>query len=161
MADMMELERVKEWGEEYPREWWALEALPPEDPLRDDVVAAILQNRPGDPSIDQLLLYASALEVQERAVKAGTVKPAPDVGPRRPYEIHVIKMVKMLSMEKDLFFRVGFWTDEGWSGYFDTTNPRVVECVNKHKGEILTVIGEVERKLYDFLVVLGGRINIV
>jgi len=157
----MELERVKQWGEEYPREWWALEALAPEDPLRDDVVAAILQDRPEDPSIDQLLLYASALEAHERAVRAGTVSSAPDVGLRRPYEIRVTKMVKMISMEKDLFFRVNFWTDEGWSGYFDTTNPRVVEHVNKHKGVPVTLIGEVERKLYDFLVVLGGRINIV
>lgn len=160
--DILQSERVKEWSEEHPREWWAFEQLSDEDPLRDDVLADILRPGTSGDAMDRLVRYAAALEVHERASRAGTVSSAPRVGLRRPFDIRVIDMVKSTSLQRDLFFRVHFWTDEGWSGHFDTTNPKIVERINRNKGsEPLQVVAEVQQRLYDFLVVLGGRINIV
>jgi hypothetical protein len=159
--DPEQLPRVQEWKEFYPREGWALDELHEHDPLRSRVYAAILQNRDEDPAIDDLVRFADALEARQNAVSDGTMKSAPPVKYRRAYDVRVVRM-KHVSHEDSPYFRIDFTTREGWSGFFDTENPLVVEQVNKHKGpQPLTVVGEVVKRPYDFMVKLGGPIRIV
>lgn len=154
--------RVEEWRRKYPQEWWAFNQLKETDGMRERVIAAVLAGRQDDEAIDDLVRFAEALEGNRRAARSGTLTPPPPVGERRPLEVRVKRMTKMRRNGR-LFFRVDFATRQGWSGYFDTSAPEVVERVSKHRrrSRPLTVVGEVTAHPYDFLVVLGGRVRIV
>lgn len=140
--------------------WWAFEQLSDTDELRDRVLAGIVKDSMAPAVIDALVRFADALENRERAEEAGTVSAPPDVGMRRPINIVVTRMTKV-NWNRDKTFRVDFVTEHGWSGFFDTKNPRLVEQISKAKNKPLTVVGEVERHIYEFLVVLGGRVRAV
>jgi hypothetical protein len=160
------IEEAQEWAQANPRLWWAFEQLNDDDDLRDRVLVGILKDSMPSQVIDDLVRFADALEVQERAEATGTVTPPPDVGMRRSFEITVTRMSKVgnWSLNRNRTFRVDFVTDQGWAGYFDTRNPRLVEQINKtlkQERQTITVVGEIEQHLYDFLVVLGGRVRIV
>ena len=62
-----------------------------------------------------------------------------------------------------LFFRVNFTSPDGWGGYFDTTNPGVVEKIDKMRNhaQLLTLVGEISRRPYEFYVELDGNVRIV
>ena len=154
--------RVEEWRRTRPQEWWAFNQLKASDAVRERVLAAVLAGREEDPAIDDLLRYGEALEGNRRAARNGTLTPPPPLGERRPIEVTIRRMTKITS-DGQLFFRVDFTTTQGWSGYFDTTVPDVVERIAKHRqrSRPLTVVGEVTAQPYDFLVVLGGRVRIV
>lgn len=159
------MEEAQEWAQENPRLWWAFEQLNDDDDLRDRVLVGILKENMPAEVIDDLVRFADALEVRERAEATGTVITAPDVGMRRSIEITVTRMSKVnWSLNRARTFRVDFVTNQGWAGYFDTRNPRLVEQINKtlkRERQTITVVGEIEQHLYDFLVVLGGRVRIV
>lgn len=154
--------RVEDWRRRHPREWWAFNQLNPHDAVRERVIAAVLAGREGDAAFDEILRLAEAMEGNRRAARAGTLAAPPPVGERRPVEVTVKRMTKMRE-DGRLFFRVDFSTPYGWSGYFDTEAPEVVERVAKHRqrSKLLTVVGEVTARPYDFLVVLGGRVRIL
>jgi hypothetical protein len=154
--------RVEEWRKKHPQEWWAFNQLRETDEVRERVIAAVMAGRAEDPAIDELVRYGEAIEGNRRAARAGTLTPPPPLGERRPIEVTIRRMTKM-RQDGHLFFRVDFATTHGWSGYFDTTAPEVVERVAKHRhrSRPLTVVGEVTAHPYDFLVVLGGRVRIV
>ena len=146
------------WAEENPRLWWAFEQLDESDELRDRVLAGIVKDDMPPAVIDDLVRFADGLENRERAESAGTMSAPPEVGMRRPFNIVVTRMTKV-NWNRNKTFRVDFVTNYGWSGFFDTKNPAIVAQATKNK--TLTVVGEVERHLYDFLVVIGGRVRIV
>ena len=161
MTNPADLARVREWMDSYPREGWALEELPADDPLRTRAVAAILQHRShDDEAIDELARYADALEAHQQAEEAGKVMPAPPLKRCRQYKVQIVRM-KHVANDQSACFRVDFVTDQGWSGFFDTTNPLVVEKINKHTGLAITLVGEVIERPYDFMVKLGGPVRIV
>jgi len=151
-------QEMKAWAEENPRLWWAFEQLDDTDELRDRALAGIVKENMPETVIDDLVRFADGLENRERAETAGTVSAPPGVGLRRPFNIVVTRMTKV-NWNRDKTFRVDFVTEHGWSGFFDTKNPRLVERVSKSQNKALTIVGEVERHLYDFLVVLGGRVR--
>jgi hypothetical protein len=161
-ADVLDHPRVEEWRRRHPQEWWALNQLRESDETRDRVLAAVLAGRHEDEAIDELVRFAEAMEGNQRAARDGTLAPPPPLGERRPLEVRIKRMTKMRKDDR-LFFRVDFATPFGWSGYFDTSAPDVVERVAKHRhrSRPLTVVGEVAAHPYDFLVVLGGRVRIV
>lgn len=161
-GDILEHPRVEEWRRTHPREWWAFNQLRPESDVRDRVIAAVLAGRDDDTAIEELVRFAESIEGNKRAARAGTLIPPPPIGERRPLDVTIKRMTKMRE-EGRLFFRVDFATPHGWSGYFDTTSPEVVERVSKHRqrSRPLTVVGEITAHPYDFLVVLGGRVKIV
>ena len=55
-----------------------------------------------------------------------------------------------------LFFRVDFSSPDGWGGFFDTTNPSVVEKIAKVRNHAkpLNVVAEVSKRVYEFFVEL-------
>jgi len=154
--------RVETWKTQNPREWWAFQELSEDDDLRTRVLASILGNRPEDDSIDDLIRFAEALEGHRRATRDGTVSPPPGDGERRSFPIIVTRMTRMRNAGR-LFFRVDFGTPHGWAGFFDTTNPDVVERIAKlrNRSKPITVVGEVTQRFYEFLVELDSRIRIV
>lgn len=154
--------RVETWKTENPRAWWAFQELEEDDELRTRVLASVLSNRPEDESLDELVRFTEALEGHRRATRAGTVREPPGKGERRSFALTVTRMTRMRRAGR-LFFRVEFGTDHGWSGFFDTTNPAVVEKVSKlrNRANPITVVGEVTRQIYEFLVELDGRVTIV
>lgn len=160
--DLLNHPHVVAWREKHPQQWWAFEHLSERSKVREGVLAAILAGRLDDEYIDQLTRFGEALRDRKRATQDGTVLPPPQHGERRPFQLYIKRMKKM-EKEEQMFFRVDFYTDYGWSGYFDTNAPAVVERIHKHrnKSKPLTVVAEVERRPHDFLVVLGGRIQIV
>jgi len=151
-------QEMQEWAEGNPREWWAFEQLDDTDELRDRIMAGIVKRDMAPTVIDDLVRFADGLENRERAERAGTVSAPPGIGMRRTINIVVTRMTKV-NWNRDRMFRVDFVTEQGWSGFFDTKNPRLVERVSKAQNKSLTVVGEVERHLYEFLVVLGGRVR--
>jgi len=157
-AQLLKSEVVQEWAEKNPRLWWAFEELDEDDDLNDAVLAGIVNERVSQGVITRLVRFADGLEAKERAETAGTMRPPPAVGERRSVTISVTRMTKV-NWDRDKKFRVDFTTDHGWSGYFDTKNPKIVSTISK--SNTVTVVGEIERHLYDFLVVLGGRVRIV
>jgi len=162
MKNLFNDERVETWKTENPREWWAFQELNENDELRTRVLAAILNERPEDEAIDEIVRFAEALEGRQRAFRAGTVSAPPGKGERRSFSITVTRMTRMRKADR-LFFRVDFGTSYGWSGFFDTTNPDVVEKIAKlrNRAKPITVVGEVTRRLYEFLVELDSRVTIV
>jgi hypothetical protein len=159
---LLQDDRVETWRKENPQQWWALQELEESDDLHARVLAAVLGNRPEDPAIDDLHRFAEALEGHHRATRAGTVTPPPGDGERRSFPITVTRMTRM-KKDNRLCFRVDFRTTQGWSGFFDTTNPDVVERISKIRTRAtpITVVGEVTRRLYEFLVELDARVRIV
>lgn len=162
MKSLLQDERVETWRDENPRQWWAFTELEEDDELRQAVLAAVLSGRMEDEAIDSLLRFAEALETHQRAVRAGTVGSPPGDGERRSFPVTVTRMARM-NQNQRLFFRVDFRTDQGWSGFFDTTSPDVVERIAKIRSGArpLTIVGEVIRRPYDFLVELDHRVRIV
>jgi hypothetical protein len=152
----------KEWAQNCPREAWAMGSLRKYDPLRDRIVAAVVSQRVDDPAFQELTRFADALEFKNKADQEGTREQPPARGERRSFEAHIIRFAPYRS-EGRKSFRVDFTTPQGWSGYFDTTNPKVVEQISKLKDRShpITLVGEIDRRMYDFLVVLGGRVRIV
>jgi len=155
---LLKSEAVLEWAENNPRLWWAFEELDLDDDLNDTVLAGIVNERVSPSVITRLVRFADALEAKERAEVAGTMRTPPSVGQRRSVTINVTRTTKV-NWDKDKKFRVDFTTNHGWSGYFDTKNPMIIATISK--SNTITVVGEIERHLYDFLVVLGGRVRIV
>ena len=149
---------VQEWAEKNPRMWWAFEELDIDDDLNDAVLAGIVNERVPPGVITRLVRFAEALETKERAETAGTMRAPPAVGQRRSVTITVTRTTKV-NWNRDKKFRVDFTTNHGWSGYFDTKNPMIISTISK--SNTITVVGEIELHLYDFLVVLGGRVRIV
>lgn len=160
--EVLDHPRVTAWRETHPRQWWAFLQLSERSEVRAGVLAAILAGRDDDEHLDQLVRFGEALEARARAERTGSVSPPPAAGERRAIEVYV-KRMKRMEQDGRVFFRVDFSTAQGWSGYFDTTAPNVVERVHKHRrrSRPLTVVAEVERRPHDFLVVLGGRVQIV
>lgn len=160
--DILKHPRVQAWRRAHPQQWWAFEQLSEHSDVRQGVLAAILGGREGDEHIDQLVRFGEALECRSRAEKAGTVMPPPSDGERRAFEVRV-KRMKRMERDGQTFFRVDFSTSYGWSGYFDTTAPNVVEHVFncRRRARPVTIVGEVARRPHDFLVVLGDRVSIV
>jgi hypothetical protein len=151
------------WKMRHPREWWAFTLLDESDSLRERVVAAVLSGRESkDEAIDELVRIGEAIERHEKALQRGCFEPPPLPNERRAITILIKRMTKV-ETEGSVAFRVDFDTPKGWSGYFDTTAPEVVERISKHRrrNEPLTIVGEVETRLFDFLVVIGGRVKIV
>jgi len=160
-TDILENERVQAWRTQHPREWWAFQQLGEHDDLRIGVLAAILGGRMGDDAVTDLVRFAEGLETRLRAERDGTVTPPPGDGERRQMTITVSRM-KQMSTEGRKFFRVDFTTTHGWSGFFDTTNPDVVERIAKRRDRSpIMVVGEIIRRPYEFLVELGNRVRIV
>lgn len=159
---LLEDPRVEAWKGEYPRQWWAFQQLKSNDELRERVLVAVLKGNQEALSINELVTFAEAIEVHRRTAKAGTVKPPPAVGERRSFPIIVTRMTRMRS-GASIFFRVDFSSPNGWGGFFDTTNPGVVEKISKirNHGQPLTVVGEVSRRPYEFYVELDGGVGIV
>ena len=162
-TDVLQHPRVQEWRRKHPQEWWAFNQLRPNDAVRERVIAAVLAGREDDEAVDELVRLGEAMEGNKRAARAGALTAPPPVGERRPLEVTIKRMTKMLSPDRGLFFRVDFATPHGWSGYFDTTAPDVVERISRHRqrSRPLTVVGEITAHPYDFLVVLGGHVRIV
>jgi hypothetical protein len=163
IPDVLADERVEEWRRRHPREWWAFRHLDREDEMRGRVLAAILGCRTNrDPALDDLMRYADALENRQRAQRAGTASSPPVDGGRRPFQAQVTRMTLMRS-ERCTFYRVDFVTPHGWSGTFDTTNPVVVERISKQRDlrKPVTLIGEITRRPYEFLVELGAHVRIL
>ena len=151
------------WKSVHPREWWAFSLLDPSDTLRERVVAAVISGRESeDEAIDELVRIAEALELHERAIKRGYSEPPPQSDQRRSFSILIKRMTRRTVLGATVF-RVDFDTTKGWSGYFDTTAPEVVERISKHRrrNEPLTIVGEVIERPFDFLVVIGGSVKIV
>lgn|GEM_PF-4410897 len=162
-ADLLADERVEEWRRLHPREWWAFRQLDQDDDLRARVLAAVLGRRTAhDPALDDLVRYADALENMQRARREGTLKAPPGDGERRPFPARVTRMVHLQSGGRT-FYRVDFATPHGWSGTFDTTNPDLVERVSKQRDprKPVTLVGEITRRPYEFLVELDARVRIV
>lgn len=147
--------RVETWKAENPREWWAYQQLDEDDALRDRVLAAVLNGREDDEAIDDLVRFAEALEAYRRASKAGTMRSPPAPGERRSFPVLISRMTRM-NGSSGLFFRVDFSSPDGWGGFFDTTNPSVVERISKvrNHAQPLTVVGEVSQRVYEFFVEL-------
>lgn len=150
---------VQEWAEKNPRMWWAFEELDLDDDLNDAVLAGIVNERVPQSVITRLVRFADALDAKVRAETAGTVRAPPAVGQRRSVTVNVTRTTKVNWDRVDKKFRVDFTTHHGWSGFFDTRNPQIIAAISK--SNTITVVGEIERHLYDFLVVLGGRVRIV
>lgn len=161
-SDLLEHASVQAWRSQHPREWWAFQKLEDDDDLRTRVLAAILGERPGDEAIDDLVRFAEGLEARQKAERDGTVRAPPGDGERRSLDVKVSRMTQKVR-EGRKFFRVDFTTSHGWAGFFDTTNPHVVERIAKHRDRSrpITVVGEVTRRPYEFLVELGNRVKIV
>ena len=161
-SDLLDHESVQAWRAQHPREWWAFQKLREDDDLRTRALAAILGHRFEDEAIDDLVLFAEALEARQRAERDGTVVPPPGDGERRSLDVKVSRMTQK-SKGGRKFFRVAFTTPYGWAGFFDTTNPDVVERIarQRDRSKPITVVGEVTRRPYEFLVELGGRVRIV
>lgn len=149
---------VQEWAEGNPRLWWAFEHLDYDDGLADALLAGILKDAVSESTITGLVRFADAAEAKERAESAGTMRAPPAVGERRSFTILVTRKTKV-NWHREKKFRVDFTTDHGWSGYFDTRNPKIISMISKSNS--LTIVGEIGRHLYDFLVVLEGRVRIV
>ena len=162
MKSLLESEYVQSWRDENPRLWWGFEELRENDPLSERVLAAIVAHRTDDPAFDELGRFCDAAEAVGRAKKSGTYQAPPFTGEKRSFEIKVNHMTRM-RREGRLFFRVEFETQYGWSGFFDTTNPAVVERVTKHRdrSKPILMVGEVVRRVYDFLVELDGSARFV
>jgi hypothetical protein len=162
VKSLLESERVGEWREQNPRLWWGFETLQDSDPLSERVLVAIMDQHDDDESIDELGRFCDALEAARRAEKSGTFQSPPERGEKRSFEIKGNHMARM-RREGRLFFRVEFESQHGWSGFFDTTNPAVVERVTKHRdrNKPILVVGEVVRRVYDFLVELDGSARFV
>lgn len=161
--DLLEHPLMVMWRKAYPQLWWAFQQLGRHPELQAKVVAAVLAKREHeDEHVDQLLRFGESLETRKRAEGTGTVMPPPEAGERRPFEVYV-KRMKRMEREGKTFFRVDFSTQYGWSGYFDTTSPNIVERVHKHRRRErpLTLVGEVTQRPYDFLVVLDDHVQIV
>lgn len=160
--DLLEHESVQAWRSQHPREWWAFQKLEENDDLRTRALVAILGHRPEDEAIDDLVRFAEALETRQKAERDGTVRPPPGEGERRSLELKVSRMTQK-SRGGRKFFRVDFTTLYGWAGFFDTTNPHVVERIarQRDRSKLITVVGEVTRRPYEFLVELGGPVRLV
>jgi hypothetical protein len=160
--DILEHESVQAWRSQHPREWWAFQQLGEHDDLRTKVLAAVLGGRLKDEAISGLVRFAEALETRLRAERDGTVEAPPADGERRSVQISVSRMEQMSDERGRKFFRVDFTTAHGWSGWFDTTNPDVVERIAKRRDRSpIMVVGEVVRRPHEFLVELGERVRIV
>lgn len=159
---LLDHESVQAWRSQHPREWWAFKHLEEGDDLRTRVLAAILGGRLEDEAIDDLVRFAEGLEARQKAERDGTVMPPPGDGERRSLDVKVSRMTQKVR-EGRKFFRVDFTTPHGWAGFFDTTNPHVVERIAKQRDRSrpITVVGEVTRRPYEFLVELGNRVKIV
>jgi hypothetical protein len=151
--DLLHSDAVLEWQAENPRLWWAFEQLDPHDDFRARVLAGIVSNNILPAVIDGLVRLADALENNQRGKEAGTSVLPPEVGLRRSINLVVTRLTK-INWNMTKTFRVDFVTPQGWSGYFDTQNPRIVEITTKFKAQPITVVGEIERHIYDFLVVV-------
>jgi hypothetical protein len=149
---------VQEWAEGNPRLWWAFEHLDYEDRLADALLAGILKEDVRPSTVTGLVRFADALEAKDRAETAGTMRAPPAVGERRSFRILVTRKTKV-NWNREKKFRVDFTTNHGWSGYFDTRNPKIISMISKSNS--LMIVGEIERHLYAFLVVLEGRVRIV
>ena len=147
--------RVEAWKAENPREWWAYQQLNEDDELRERVLAAVLNGRMDDEAIDDLIRFVEALEAYRRASRTGTVRLPPAVGERRSFSILINRMSRMTG-SSGLFFRVDFSSPDGWGGFFDTTNPSVVEKIAKVRNHAkpLNVVAEVSKRVYEFFVEL-------
>jgi len=158
---LLEDDRVETWKVENPREWWAFTQLDEDDELRNRVLLSILNDRDDD-SIDELVTFAEAAEAHQRAAKTGHAKPPPGLGERRSFPIIVNRMARMQGTFGP-FFRVAFTCSDGWGGYFDTTNPGVVERISRlrNPSRPLTIVGEAFRQPYDFYVELAADVRIV
>lgn len=154
-SSIFEHSGVETWRIKHPREWWAYQNLDDDDELRDRVLAAVLNNREDDQAIDDLICFAEALEAHQRASKSGTIRLPPAVGERRSFPLIANRMTPM-SDKSGLFYRVAFFSPDGWGGFFDTTNPSVVERISRVRDHAkpLTVVGEVSRRRYEFFVEL-------
>jgi len=154
-SSILEHGRVETWKAENPREWWAYQQLDEDDKLRDRVLAAVLNGREDDEAIDDLIRFTEALEAHRRVSKMGTVRLPPAVGERRSFSILINRMTRMTG-SSGLFFRVDFSSPDGWGGFFDTTNPSVVEKIAKVRNHAkpLNVVAEVSRRVYEFFVEL-------
>ena len=114
-----------------------------------------------DVAISDLVRFTEALETRLRAERDGTVRDPPGDGERRSVAL-VVSWMTQMSTEGRKFFRVDFTTAHGWSGFFDTTNPDVVERIAKRRDRSpITVVGEVTRRPYEFLVELGNGVRIL
>lgn len=149
------VEEAQAWATQNPRLWWAWEQLADEDDLQDRILSGIMKNDMSPVALQELERFAAALETRDKAKSAGSYHAPPKRGLRRPIPVRVLRLTKV-NWRRSKTFRVDFKTDQGWSGFFDTQNPRLVEQVTKTQGAQITVIGEVESYLYDFLVVLGS-----
>jgi hypothetical protein len=156
---------LQKWEESCPRLAWAFSFLHQHDPLKDRTVAAVLSERLEDPVFNDLEFFAEALEGKAKSERKGTRESPPAEGERRAFEIYILRMMpcERYNLESRNGFRVFFTTNNGWSGYFDTKSPLIVERVSKleDRSQPLTVVGEVLERRYDFLVVLESHIRIV
>lgn len=160
--DLLEHQSVEVWKSRSPRQWWAFQQLKDDDSLRERVLLAVLRENEEDEAFDDLIRFIEASEAHQRALKAGTVRLPPANGERRMFHIVVSRMTRMRN-DADLFFRVDFFSPDGWGGYFDTTNPSVIETVSKirNRAKPLKIVGAVTRRPYKFYVELGDHVKIV
>jgi hypothetical protein len=158
----LNLEIVRAWMEEHPRESLAFSCLNDEDELRDEVIEGIISGRDQDP-LAQLTRFADALVHRQRCAEAGTLLPPPEVGKRRPHDVWIAGMAKHRLDSGATVFRVDIHARDGWSGYFDTTTPQDVERISKMKDrtQMVVVVGEIIQRPYDCLVVFGDRTRLV
>ena len=153
---------IADWKSREPFQWRAFLLAGASSDLGKRAVAAVLASRQNDESLEEIARIANALKEHDEALLEGRLEPSPSQGLRRSFEIRVVKM-KRVNTAEGAAFRVDFVTNKGWSGYFDTSAPEVVERIAKQRrrSEPLTIVGEVVSRPFEFLVVLGGRVKIV
>lgn len=153
---------VREWMEAHPRESWAFARLSDDDDLRYRIVESLVSGRDSEELV-HLTRFAEALEHRERCARDGSLRSAPEIGERRPFEGWIPLISRLESSVGAPFFRVDFRAREGWSGYFDTTIPQDIERIAKMKDrtKLVVVVGEIVKSPYDCFVIFGERTRLV
>jgi len=161
-TDLLAHERVKAWMDAHPRERWAFDTLDERDPLRERVLASLLDGRDDEDASHDLALLVDALESRERAVRERTLLPPPGDGERRLVAVLVSRLRHVRSDERS-FYRIYFCSPGGWAGFFETSNPLDVEKVARARDghRPIQIVGEVVRRPRDEIVVLGGRVRVL
>jgi hypothetical protein len=153
-------EELRAWKEENPRLWEGFKELG-DNPLRDRVLLSIIKKNPDDPAIDELLRYTDALEHYQYLKDEGRFVSPPEKGLRRSFEVRILRLTKLDWNTPQRRFQFDFQTTQGWSGFFDTRNPLVVEKLTKHNDKPQLLVGEVEEIVFEFLVKLTNQTRVV
>lgn len=150
-------QRVKEWGEQNPQRKWAFDQLKPSDFLKLSVHMAIQHNEPPNHrAYAQLDRYGEALCLYQNTPN---FEKCPSRGGKFVAEVR-LKRITNLSNKR---FQVDVEALKGWSAFFDTRKPEVIEFLYKLKDHSKTfrILTERQEALYPFLVQLTSNTRIL